>query len=351
MVSAAVEQPVDRVLAAFDEAQEVGILRREPSRQFTHDLIRECAEADLPTARRAGIHRAAARYLTGRSDAAERVYEIANHHLAAIPAVDADEAMRWVLRAAGAAIDRLAWETAEALLTRVVAGGLDVSLLDRIEAYRLLAVARCCSFDLAGAEVALRSAVELAEVNSCGSEVLAGLLLTVEGSADPDWLPWLREAVRRVLARADHSTAVAARLTAELAFQEAFFDQQAAGVLSLRSSELADQSPDLAAQRASWRAQHFASSGPEGVRRRLELADRMEASTAVSSRRHRERPAAGGAPGDRRGRSLALPDRGQRTRRGGAHGRRAGTHRECAARLRWRRLLTPQTPTVPFPEI
>ena len=280
VVSAAVEQPVDRVLAAFDEAQEVGILRREPGWQFTHDLVRECAEADLPTARRAGIHRVAARYLAGRSDAAERVYEIANHHLAAIPVVDADEVMRWVLRAAGAAIDRLAWETAEALLTRVVAGGLDVSLLDRIEAYRLLAVARCRSFDQAGAEVALRSAVELAGANSCDGEVLAGLLLTVEGMADPDWLPWLRDALRGVLARGDHPTAVAARLTAELAFQEAFFDQQSAGVLSLRSSELADQSADLVAQRASWRAQHFASSGPDGVRRRLELADRMEASAS-----------------------------------------------------------------------
>ena len=70
-----------------------------------HDLIREAARLELPTAERLALHRRMADHLSGRGDADTRVAEIAFHRLESLPAGDAAQAVAWAQRAAAAGDD------------------------------------------------------------------------------------------------------------------------------------------------------------------------------------------------------------------------------------------------------
>jgi hypothetical protein len=100
---------------ALDRALRTGIFeRRESGRlRFTHALIRELLYRELDSAHRMELHAAAARAFANRlEDHPEFVIEAAHHAMAASPSVNVDETVELLVKAAGWARRRLAFELA-----------------------------------------------------------------------------------------------------------------------------------------------------------------------------------------------------------------------------------------------
>jgi hypothetical protein len=87
---------VAAVLAALDGRSAAGIVVAGPGWGFGHDLVRETARLELPTADRLAVHARMGAYLRGRPDAAPAV--IAHHLLEALPIGDAGAAASWAER-------------------------------------------------------------------------------------------------------------------------------------------------------------------------------------------------------------------------------------------------------------
>ena len=122
-VAAVSGREVTAVLAALDEAAAAGLVVSGAGWSFGHDLVRETAQLELPTAERLAVHARMGSYLRGhplrgQTDAAPAV--IAHHLLESLPAGDAAEAAPWAERAASAAMGQLAWEDAAVFYARAV---------------------------------------------------------------------------------------------------------------------------------------------------------------------------------------------------------------------------------------
>ena len=102
------------VLAALDEAAAAGIVA---AGSFGHDLIREVARLELPTADRLAVHARMAGYLRRQPEVAPAL--VAYHLLESLPVGSADQARTWA-EAARAAMEQLAWEDAAAWYERAL---------------------------------------------------------------------------------------------------------------------------------------------------------------------------------------------------------------------------------------
>jgi predicted ATPase len=108
----------EQVLAHISEAAAAGIVHAQPGRvgqyRFTHALIRDALYAQLPLAERARTHGRAGAVLEARGAAAdeELLGALAEHFAQAAPAHDEGRALQYMLRAADAAMRRLAYEEA-----------------------------------------------------------------------------------------------------------------------------------------------------------------------------------------------------------------------------------------------
>jgi hypothetical protein len=154
---AATGRGLEEVLSALDEAAAAGILA---SGRFAHDMFREAARLEVPTAQRLALHQRMAEYLTGLSDAGARVAQVAFHWLESLPAGDANQAVAWAERAADAALVQLAWEEAATLYGRALAA----SALPPATRSRLLlgqARAHVRSYDVVGARPSLLAAATI----------------------------------------------------------------------------------------------------------------------------------------------------------------------------------------------
>ena len=114
-------RPAESVGEAIDRLESVHLL--EPiaddptARRFTHALFRDVLYADLGASRRGSLHRRAAEAL--EAEASEAVTELAHHWWEARNAgADPERALAWVVRAADAALARLAYEEAAELYVR-----------------------------------------------------------------------------------------------------------------------------------------------------------------------------------------------------------------------------------------
>lgn len=128
------EREVRDRLAVAADAGIVEPLEHAGRWHFTHVLLREGLYQDLTTEARAKLHRAAAAELRRRIGE-PRHAELAHHMLHAVPLVPIDEASAAALCAAEAAMERLAFEDAEALLSRTLAcvereGGSEGRVID-----------------------------------------------------------------------------------------------------------------------------------------------------------------------------------------------------------------------------
>lgn len=105
LLARACEGPREALLAALDEAEDARIVVPPRSdtgpRRFQHDLLREVLYAEIPTARRAALHRRVAEALRALhpGDPAPVVAAIAHHYVASAALGDAVEAARFSKRA------------------------------------------------------------------------------------------------------------------------------------------------------------------------------------------------------------------------------------------------------------
>ncbi|MFI1919535.1 LuxR C-terminal-related transcriptional regulator [Nocardia sp. NPDC020380] len=267
---------VPAVLAALDEASARGILSSTGG--FEHDLVRETARLEIPTAQRLELHRRMADYLMQRVDANDRVAEIAFHLLGSLPAGDPAETARWAERAANRAMKQLAWEEAAMLYGRAADVSADAGLGERDRARLLTGKARAQArgSDTDGAR---RSALAAAELARAVDDVpgLADAALALESITDhwiQPWKPLHEEAFERL---PDGDSAQKARLLALWAIQASYSSPGEAEERSAAALAMVERVDDLRALREVLRARQIARSGPDGVHERITLGDRMTA--------------------------------------------------------------------------
>jgi DNA-binding CsgD family transcriptional regulator len=265
------------ILAALDEAAAAAILTGAPMR-FAHDLIRESARLEVPTAERLTLHRRMAEHLSAHGDAAARVAEIAFHWLESLPMGDVEQALAWAERAADRAMAQLAWEEAAALYRRALhTGEAQGVLAPRYRCRLLLAMAQAQvkSFDLDDARRSLLAAVEIARAAD-DVESLAQAALTMEGINDVVWDPISRALCTEVLDTLPTvDSAVRARLLALQVTVGGWDHLEESRARSAEAVAMAERVGDRHALREALRARQMALSGPDGAADRLALGDRL----------------------------------------------------------------------------
>jgi len=271
---------IEAVLAALDEASVAAILTGAPARRFAHDLFREAARLDVPTAERLTLHRRMAEYLGARGDVDERVAEIAFHWLESLPTGDATQALAWTERAADRAMAQLAWEEAASLYQRALDAGDRHGVIvapDRCRLLLAMAQAQVRAFDLDDARRSLVMAVDIARAAG-DVESLSRAALTMEGINDVAWEPTSRVLCAEVLDQLPiGDSATRARLLALLVAADGWTVPEQSRERSAEALAMAERVGDRHALREALRARQMALSGPDGVAQRLALGDRLVA--------------------------------------------------------------------------
>jgi hypothetical protein len=191
------------VLAALDEAAAAGLVAGGDGWPLGHDLIRETARLELPTADRLAVHARMADYLRRQPDAGPAA--VAHHLLESLPVGDAALAADWAERAADAAMGQLAWEDAAAFYTRALRAAPGPEPADRAPTHLPfplhcgLGLAQLRGFELTAGSSTLREAAEAAR--AAGDPALIGeVALAMEGYTDPDWVTFGQQLCGEALA-------------------------------------------------------------------------------------------------------------------------------------------------------
>ncbi len=165
---------------------------------FSHDLIRDTALLELPTAARLAIHTRMADHLMGQPDAAPAV--IAHHLLESLPLGEPALAARWAERAAEAAMAQLAGKTP---LPSTPVRCAPPPARDR------QTVAACCAtraWPSCAASTwppgAARCGRRPAPRAAGDPHLIGEVALAMEGFTDPAWVPPGQAALRRGAGRA-----------------------------------------------------------------------------------------------------------------------------------------------------
>jgi DNA-binding CsgD family transcriptional regulator len=284
-VAAVSDLTAGAVLAELGAAIDAGLVRAgsgRPTVEFSHALVRDTLQAEVPLSRRLDIHRRVAEHLeaTYREDLDRHAAELARHWLAALPAADAARAVHWAERAAGGAAADLAYEEAARLYERALnAGSPGLGAKDRCR----LSLSRAQTLYKSGAvSSAITAAGEAAdEARRCGDPVaMAHAALALEGVADESWGRRVIQLSQAALPQlGDDDTELRARLLAAVATVRSYSllpdrsDQ--AGPLSRQAIALAEAAGTPGGLVSALRARQMACAGPDGVADRLEVATRM----------------------------------------------------------------------------
>ncbi|HET9052087.1 MAG TPA: AAA family ATPase [Candidatus Dormibacteraeota bacterium] len=268
---------------ALDGASRLGILVpgvAAGTLRFSHLLVRETLYADLDVAARRRLHARAAEALdwlhAHRLD--PHLAAIARHRTAcATTGEDARTAAAWLVRAAQAAMDRLAWEEAVRLdrLALEVAG-------DRFDAEERAGALIALATGLARSGELAESLRQCTAASRCAAtagrpDLMAAAALVLEGVSEPEWNAALAllcdDALRELPADA---VALRARLLAQRTTWRLMAGEYAGAVeASEVAVSLAEESGDDAALLAAMRVRHTVSSGPEGLEERRRIAERL----------------------------------------------------------------------------
>ena len=271
-LAGATGRDLDAVLAALDEAGTAGIIG--PDRRFAHDLIREAARADVPTATRLALHHAMAEHLAGRADADRRAAEIAHHRLEALPAGDPVAAVDAARRASAEAMAQLAWEESDRLLRRALDGaGAPPDV--RSELLIARAEAQLRGYDIEGSRTSVLAAAEIGRARG-DAATIARAALTMEGATDFVWDDTGRGLCEQALAGIPAGdSAVRARLLAMLVVADTWRSLADAKPRAAEALAMAERAGERRAVIEALRASQIAHSGPDGARDRLAFADRL----------------------------------------------------------------------------
>ena len=275
--------PVTGCLDLLDEAATAGLVelnQTTPEYHFAHALVRDAIEAGLPTSERARLHRSAAEIVeqafAGRLE--PHLFDLARHWAVAALQGEATTATRWIQRAAEEAMRGLAFEDA-ARLFRVAldVGGVQLDDADRCRLLLGVGRAQHGSADLNGRLDACLKASAIAR-RIGRPDLLAEAALILEGVfGHPESDVAARRLCEEALATLDpERTALRARVTARYAQACMFLgDVETADAASEKALVLAEESSDRRALVASFHARQLAREGPDGVREREHLAERM----------------------------------------------------------------------------
>jgi DNA-binding CsgD family transcriptional regulator len=263
---------LDVVLAAVDEATAAGIIG--PDRRFAHDLLREAARTDVPTARCLALHHAMAEHLAGRVDADLRAAEIAHHRLEALPAGDPVAAVAAARRASAEAMAHLAWEEADGFLRRALDGaGAPPDV--RCELLIARAEAQLRGYDIGGSRTSVLAAAEIGRARR-DAATIARAVLTMEGVTDFVWDDTGRGLCERALSGIPAGdSAVRARLLAMLVVADTWRSLADAKPRAAEALAMAERVGERRAVIEALRASQIAHSGPDGARDRLAFGDRL----------------------------------------------------------------------------
>ena len=276
VLAGAADRPLAAILSALDEARAAGILGSDNGVRFAHDLIRDAARLEVSTADRLSLHRRAAEQLTARGDRDMLAAEIAFHWLESLPVGDPVAAVAWTRRAADQAMTQLAWEQAARLYQRALDASVSSGVLAPTQRCRLLldlAEAQVHTFDLESSQRSLVAAVGIARAAD-DVDAIARAALMLEGINDVHWDSTARALGEEALARLPTvDSPVRARLLALLAFTGAASDQ--ADERSADALAMAERLDDRKALREALRSRQMVRSGPDGVRDRLALGQRL----------------------------------------------------------------------------
>jgi len=265
------ERSVADVLADLDEAAEAGILAKQ---RFVHDLIREAARLDLPTATRLSAHARTAAWLADRPDAAHRAAQIAHHLLESLPVGDPVQASEWAERAADEALDQFAWERAAELYRRASGTGAPISAVCRSRLLRGAGVALICGGAIDPGRAALSAAADAAR-EAGDAAALGEVALAAEGIADAWRWGGGRLAAEALAGLPPGDDPLRARLLALSVIEAGLLDDANADRNSADALAMAERLADRPALRSALRARQMVRSRPDGVHERLELGERM----------------------------------------------------------------------------
>ena len=273
------ERPVAQILAELDEAAAAGVVASSGGWQFGHDLIRESARLDLPTAARLTAHARLAACLESRTDATARASEIAYHWLESLPVGDPARGCEWAEHAADQALGQLAWERAAHLYRRALQTGARLTASDRTRLLRRQGVAHLRGGDVQAGSAALTVAAEAAR-EAGDPAALGEVALAIEGLSDP-WGSFRGGllATEALAGLPPGDTPLRARLLALQAGEASVVGGGAGAVeadrVSAEALAMAERLDDGQVLRSALRSRQMARSGPNGVAERLELGNRM----------------------------------------------------------------------------
>ncbi|MBA3629439.1 MAG: AAA family ATPase [Actinobacteria bacterium] len=283
LVAAVVGLPVAGCLGQFDEAVAAGLVEVGPTaaeHQFVHGLVRDAIEAGLPTSERVRLHRSAAEAIeeafAGRIE--PHLFELARHWAVAAVQGDPATAAGWIQRAGEEAMCRLAYEEAARLFRLALeVGGGGLNDPHRCRLLLALGAALHASADVNGRlDACLQAAALARRIGDPNLVAEAALILDgVFGHPESD------AATKRLCEEAmagmnPEHTALRARVTARLAEACMYLgDVESAGPASEEALVLAEECGDRGALVGALHARQLVCEGPDGVKERELLAERM----------------------------------------------------------------------------
>jgi DNA-binding CsgD family transcriptional regulator len=271
-----------RLLDLCDETVANGIVAaRGRGFTFTHGLFRDTVYKGLSTARRSELHGLVAQVLESHSSADIRspAARLAYHYLQAAPADESKraKASQYAADAAGQALAELAYEEAVRLFELALAAGEPVEPRRRAQLLLGLGRARYLAGDIGGA---VDAADEVSRIGDKldDANLVARAALVVRGVGGPGLSHRItrlcNEAMRRPIDDKALKIQVLSQLTVGLMQTGFAEDERAAKEASREAVELAADAVDPDVVFAGIHARQMATSGPDGVDERLQLADR-----------------------------------------------------------------------------
>ena len=267
-----------RMLDLLDDAMANAVITRtDRGYAFAHGLVRDTVYRGLSTARRGELHERIALVLEQRTD--PPVAQLAYHFIEAseIDTSVRGKALEYATTAGRQALSELAFEEAARMFELAVLKVAPADAFERANLVLELGRARYLSGDIGGAMAAAEEVSLLGE--KLGEpDLLARAALVVRGVGGPGLSPEVKRLCTRAMRRLTEDTSlrvqVLSQLTVALMQTGDPADERAARESSSEAARLAQDADDPDVVFAAIHARQMATSGPDGVDERLELADR-----------------------------------------------------------------------------
>ncbi len=271
-----------KLLGLVDEAIIKGVATRvDGGYAFAHGLVRDTVYRRLPTAGRSKLHARIGRVLEQLTKgwADPPLAQLAYHFVEAsvLDRTLHKKALDYASAAARRALSELAYEEAVRILELALAKVDPIEVGERAELLLELGRARYLAGDIGGAMANAAEVSHLAEKLN-DSDLLARAALVVRGVGGPGLSVEIKRlcaiAMRRPSLDASLRIQVLSQLTVALMQTGDAADERAAKEASHEAVRLAERAVDPDVVFAGIHARQMATSGPDGVDERLQLADR-----------------------------------------------------------------------------